>query len=170
MTDFLTLLEWLHESYIGSQIRENDILFPWIESFHIMSVAIVFGSVALVDFRLSGWMLLEKTFSQVADQMLKFTWGAFVLAVITGALLFTSNAKGYPENIFFDFKMGLILLAGINMLAFHTWVGKSHRLWQEEKDIPLSAKRIGWASLSIWILVIFCGRWIGFTIEPTLAG
>jgi branched-subunit amino acid transport protein len=169
MTDLQVFFSLIHHSYIGTLIRENDVLFPWIESFHIMSVAVVFGSIALVDFRLSGLILHEMNFPQVADKYLKYTWTAFVLAFITGSLLFTSNASGYSANIYFIFKMFLIILAGINMLIFHAFVGKTHSQWIKDQDIPISGKRIGLISLAIWILIIFCGRWIGFTIEPVLA-
>jgi uncharacterized membrane-anchored protein len=93
--------------------------------------------------------------------MLPFTWVAFLLAAITGSLLFVSNATGYYESTPFRLKLCAMLVAGINMAIFHVTAYRKIGDWGEQLPPPTAARIAGFTSLSIWVLVIFLGRWIG---------
>ena len=82
------LLRWLYESAPGVAIRENDSLFPWIESFHVLAITLVVGSIAIVDLRLIGMSSLDRALTRLTKEVLPVTWIAFCGAVITGLLLF----------------------------------------------------------------------------------
>ena len=77
---------------------------------------------------------------------------------------FTSNASGYAANPFFVWKMVLIVLAGVNMGIFHFFTWKSVHNWDVDCAVPLAGKIAGALSLVFWIVVVTCGRWIGFTL------
>ena len=95
--------------------------------------------------------------------VLPLTWGAFGMAVITGALLFSSNATTYAHNFFFQGKLVLLALAGLNMAVFHfIGIGDVGR-WGATTQTPLAAKAAGAVSLLVWVAVVAFGRWIGFT-------
>jgi hypothetical protein len=89
---------------------------------------------------------------------------AFVAAVITGGALFTSNAVAYGMNAPFLAKMGVIFLAGLNMTFFHLTARRTITEWHESLPPPRGVRISGAISLSLWIVVIFLGRWIGFTL------
>ena len=88
------LLQALYDSSLGTAIRESSTLFPWIESLHVLMIATVVGTIVMVDLRLMGFAAHRRSARQLIVEMLPFTWVAFVVAVITGTLLFTSNATG----------------------------------------------------------------------------
>jgi hypothetical protein len=166
MTNILILL---HGSDIAQTIRENELLFPWIEAVHVMAITLVFGSIALVDLRLIGVRSLNRPISKIAKELLPITWLAFSLAALTGAMLFISNAVSYSQNLYFLTKIGLLALAGINMLCFQCIIGRDLQSWNHLQHLPYSARIAGVISILTWMGVIFCGRLIGFTLEPVLA-
>jgi uncharacterized membrane protein len=165
------LLKSLEATPIATIIAENESLFPWIESLHVFAITLVIGSIAIVDLRLMGLASLDRAVTRLARDVLPCTWAAFAAAVITGSLLFSSKAVDYAHNSFFQGKMVLLVLAGINMLIFHFFVSRDIERWATPPHpTPLPAKIAGAVSLLFWIGVVACGRWVGFTLHPILAG
>ena len=165
------LLRSLEATSIATAIRENESLFPWIESVHVLAITLVVGTIAIVDLRLIGVASRERAAGRVASEVLRCTWAAFILAAITGVLLFASNAFNYAHNSYFQAKLGFLVLAGINMATFHLFFGRDINRWGiSPHATPLRAKIAGAISLLVWIGVVAFGRWVGFTLHPTALG
>ena len=147
---------------LATAIREEGVWFPWIESVHVLALVLVVGFILIVDLRLIGVASKQRGVAQLAGNALPITWGAFAVAVITGSLLFISNAVTYWDNVFFQIKLVLILLAGVNMFAFHHLVAHDMSGWQTPDTTPALAKVAGAVSMLLWVGVVICGRWIGF--------
>jgi len=158
-------LQALYDSSIGTTIRESGLLFPWIESFHVLMATTVVGTIAIVDLRLLGYRAHRRSARKLILELLPFTWLAFVGAVTTGVLLFSSNSVGYAKNPQFIAKMAVLLLAGINMALFHLTTYRRIGSWDESLPPPASARVAGATSLVLWISIVVLGRWIGFTVE-----
>jgi hypothetical protein len=159
------ILIFIYSNPLAQTIRENELLFPWIEAIHVLAVTLVIGSIALVDLRLIGVRALNRAISNISKELLPITWTAFLAAAITGAILFTSNALSYSQNFYFTSKIILLGLAGINMMCFQFIIGKNLDSWNHYQQLPIAARIAGAISLTLWISIIFCGRWIGFTLE-----
>lgn len=157
------LLQMLYDSAVGTAIRESSTLFPWIESLHVLMITTVVGTIAIVDLRLMGFSAHRRSARQLTLDMLPFTWVAFVLAVISGSLLFVSNATGYAESTPFRLKLVMIVLAGLNMGIFHFTAYRKIADWGEQLPPPMPARIAGVTSLTLWLAVIFLGRWIGYS-------
>jgi hypothetical protein len=143
-------------------IRESDWLFPTIETVHVFALVLVVGTIMTVDLRLLGFANKERPFSQVASEMLPWTWVAFSIAALAGMLMFSSKALTYYGDIPFRLKMVCLVLAGVNMVIFH-WLGTRHlEAWDRGRP-PRAAKFAGGASLVLWTTIVAAGRWIGFT-------
>jgi hypothetical protein len=155
-------LTWLQELSFPTQIRESEWLFPTIETVHVFALVLVVGSIMTVDLRLLGFTNKERSFSEVAGEMLPWTWVAFTVAAVAGLLMFSSKALVYYGNIPFRLKMCCLLLAGINMALFH-WLGTRHLETWDRRRPPSSARLAGGASLLLWTTIVAAGRWIGFT-------
>ncbi len=89
-------------------MRESLWLFPAIESVHLLGMAALVASVAVFDLRLMGRILLARRVSELGRHLLPLTWAAFCVQVITGALLFASEAVKIYGNPAFRLKMLLI--------------------------------------------------------------
>jgi hypothetical protein len=162
LRDFISYFE---NSALADNIRENDVLFPLIESLHVVSICLVVGSIFAVDLRLLGLASTDRSVSRVTNGILPLTWTAFAVAVVSGSLLFISNATKYLGNDYFDAKILLICAAGLNMAMFHALTAKDLPRWENDTRLPLPARLAGGLSILLWIAVVACGRWIGFTME-----
>jgi hypothetical protein len=138
-------------------------LFPIVETLHVISLAMVFGSIVMVDLRLVGATSRNSAMSRLSGEVLPYTWGAFICAVVTGTLLFISKAHVYFYNLQFQLKFLCMLLAGMNMVVFHFGTYRRVLEWDDRHPPPHAARLAGALSIALWIGVIFFGRWIGFT-------
>jgi uncharacterized membrane protein len=161
------VLKSIENTDVASSIRASLFLFPMLESIHVMGLALVFGTIAIIDLRLLGLASTHRPFHRMASDTLKWTWVAFTITFVTGVLMFTTNATVYFHNPVFQAKMALLLVAGINMGIFELTTGRSVRQWDTSSSPPAAAKTAAVISLMLWIGVIFLGRWIGFTTTRT---
>jgi hypothetical protein len=160
------LIAFVEHGTLAELVRENDLLFPFIESVHVLAVCLVVGSIAVVDLRLLGFASVDRPVGRLMRSILPITVGAFGLAVAAGSLLFISHASKYLENRFFIAKITLIALAGVNMAVFHLIGARNLDQWENDALPPLFARVAGGLSLFLWVSVVACGRWIGFTMPP----
>jgi hypothetical protein len=136
-------------------------LFPIVETLHVLTLTVVFGSIVMVDLRLVGLTERGSSISRLTDETLPWTWTAWVLSAITGTLLFMSKAVTYYGNFQFRMKFVFMALAAVNMLIFH--FGAYRKVAQWDTAVPPTSARIAGAlSIGFWVAVIFFGRWIGF--------
>lgn len=161
ITDFF---QWIYDTPLGEEVRVSEWLFPAFETIHVLALVFVVGSIARMDMRLLGWIWRDRPVTEVAAQVLPWTWVSFVIAVIFGVLLFTSNAVRYADNFSFQMKMLFMVLAAVNMLFFHLGAYRSVGTWDRDPSPPFAAKLAGALSLILWVGVVAFGRWIGFTI------
>jgi hypothetical protein len=162
----IELLQFLHDSSLATFIRESPSLFPWIEALHVLAITLVVGTIAIVDLRLLGYRSHRKGARRLIKDMLPLTWGMFATAVVTGSLMFISNAPSYWMNTQFRIKLCMIILAGLNMAIFHLTAYRKIGEWDESLPPPTLARVAGAASLLLWISTVFFGRWVGFTLSP----
>jgi len=148
---------------VRGDIPEAAWLFPIVETLHIFALAVVFGSIAILDMRLLGWRSLNSPVSRLTRSTLPVTWVAWLCAAVTGSLLFISKAVIYAGNIQFQLKFVMMALAAINMVVFHYGPFRQVARWDTARKPPGAARLAGALSLSLWIAVIFFGRWMGFT-------
>ena len=166
LTDIAT---WLNETGLALAVRNTGWAFPTIEAVHVLAITTVVGMIAIMDLRLLGVPNTQRKISDIGNETLPWVWGAFGLAVITGGLMFVSQALVYVENSAFLIKMGLIALAGINMIAFEFLTARNMPEWDHGVSTPTAAKVAAFLSLGFWIGVVIAGRIIGFTLNM-LAG
>ncbi|MHA6788939.1 DUF6644 family protein [Pseudomonas bijieensis] len=160
--DIQSILQALEGTPIAAYIRESGSIFPNLESLHVIGIALVFGTIAVVDLRLLGIASHRRSALRLIRELLPFTWVAFAACVITGLLMFASNATTYAQNSVFWWKMGLLALAGLNMGIFHLGTYRRIAEWDTILPPPSQARIAGFSSLALWVGVICLGRWIGF--------
>ena len=73
MTFLFDICQFLNDSAIGTAIRESDLMFPIIESVHVLGITLLVGTVAILDLRLLGLILRREPVSQIAGQILPWT-------------------------------------------------------------------------------------------------
>jgi hypothetical protein len=163
--DITGWLKSLEDSGLANSLRSSLYFFPFLESVHVMALAVVFGTVVVVDLRVLGLASRHRSFTRMSSELLRMTWGAFAVSVLTGALMFTTNARVYAHNTAFQVKMVLLLCAGLNMAAFHLTAGKAKNVahWDMAPAAPGIGRLTAALSIVLWVGIIFTGRVIGFT-------
>jgi hypothetical protein len=158
----LEFAQWLDTSSLGMAVAQA--WFPQVECVHVIALAAVVGTIFLVDTRLIGLTSTKLSFRQISRRLLPWTWVGFVLAVITGFLMFASNAVAYYGNVAFRLKLLLMILAAVNMLYFELVTFRAVGTWEAAAKPPFAARLAGVLSMALWGGVIVTGRWIGFSL------
>jgi hypothetical protein len=158
------LMEWLQATSLAVFIHRTAWAFTTVELVHVFAISLVVGTIASVDLRLLGLASTKRPFTELARQVLPYTWAAFGLAVIAGSLLFISQATAYFASTTFRIKMAILVLAGINMLVFELITVRGVQEWDRKPVPALPARLAGGISLTCWVLVVVFGRWTGFTV------
>jgi hypothetical protein len=161
--DLTPLVEAAQNSALSEWMRTSLKAVAIINAFHVLSIVTVFGTIFLVDLRLLGYPNVQRSFTRMHDELLRWTWGAFGIAAVTGVLMFMVNAVTYHRNTAFWLKMATIVLAGINMFVFERVTARSAAKWDKGVMPPPAARLAGALSIVFWVAVIVFGRWIGFT-------
>jgi hypothetical protein len=155
----LPFFEWAEATAIGEAIRSSLWLFPVIESFHLMALALMGGAVLVVDLRLLGLAFRRQPVAELARDAWPWLAGGLVAMLASGALLFTSEAiKCYYS---YSFRTKMIFLFPAILFTFTV----RQRLATAEKESALRfwGKAVALVSLSLWTVVGAAGRWIGFS-------
>src|SRR5687768_11680898 len=151
-------------SSLGTTIAESTWMFPTLETVHVVALVTVLGMIVIVDLRLIGVASRQLAVTKLSKDTLPWVWGAFVLAAISGSLLFVSKASSYVANPYFLWKMVMMALAGFNMMYFNLITSRTVEHWDLDPSVPFAAKLAGALSLIFWLAVVFFGRAIGFTL------
>ena len=158
----LDLMHSLEHLPFALAIAESTWLFPFFETVHVLALTLVVGSVAMMDLRLLGIGSRDRSITELTRSVLPWTWAAFGIAATCGLLLFSSKAATYYVNIPFRIKIVCLLFAGVNMLVFHFVTSRNVATWDSGRT-PSAARVAGVVSLSLWVVIVATGRWIGFT-------
>ncbi len=162
MNLIVNAFQWINDLQFSDDIRSSFWMFPAFETIHVIAIVFVLGSIVRLDMRLMGLIWRNRPVTEVADEMLPWTWTAFVIAAIFGSMLWMSKPMTYFGIAFFDAKMILMLLAGINMLVFQYVTFRNVRVWDRDPIPPAAARFQGSLSMAFWLCVVICGRFIGF--------
>jgi len=158
----LAFFGWLGETPWSVGLHESQYAYSILESLHVWTMAFFFGLVVMFDLRLLGWSMRTVPVAEVVDRLVPLTIVAFVLMVITGALLFYAIPLRSFQNIFFRFKMILLVLAGLNVWLFHSRVYPRFAVRAVEGVPPKRVRLAGAVSLTLWIGIIISGRMIAY--------
>lgn len=152
--------DWLGASWLGVTSREVSWVFVAAETSHFIGLSILFGSLLVIDLRVLGFARFINM--QAAMKFIPIAMVGFAVNLISGLTFIASNPVRYGPNIAFQWKMGLVIIAGLNALWF--WFGEHKELVQlaDGEDAEFRAKVIAGLSLLIWVIVIILGRFMPF--------
>ena len=121
---------------------QNSWIFPVVQSVHLVGMAVLVGTIILLDLRILGFALPRLTVSQLATRLALSTWMGLATMFATGTLLFLANTTRYSGNPAFRVKMALLAVT----LAFHFTIHRTH------------ARLAAILSMILWTSVVIGGR------------
>jgi hypothetical protein len=132
-------------------------VYPLVNALHILAIGATVTCVLLMDLRMLGRAALVERAPLMA-LMREGIAIAFPVAVLTGLALFSIRAQQYATNPAFLAKMAMLVLAGLNLLAFRLAVTAPG----EGEDYPAVARMLAALSIALWVAILVAGRMIGF--------
>ena len=156
--EWLWLFEWFEMTGPGVIVRESVWMFPVLEAVHLLGLCLLGGAVLVVDLRILGLALARRPVSELASEMRPWLSGAIALLLVTGVLLFLSEAVKCFYNQAFWVKM--IALPAALLFTFAVRERVAARL---EFETAMTARSIALTSMALWFTVAAAGRWIGFS-------
>ena len=157
--ELLTFFEWAETSMLGSIGKTYGGVYAMGQSLHLMSLALLGGTVLLTDLRLLNVLLKDVPSEVVVENAHKWFRVALIVIISTGIFMAAAVATRMYYNPFYWAKMSALLAGIIFVFAI-----KRPLLKRPHASIkPIVLKSVAVASLIIWFSVAATGRWIGFS-------
>ena len=134
--------------------------WPAVESLHFLGLSLLLGAVGVFDLRMLG--VARGIGMGAFHRLVPWGVGGYALNVMTGFLFVTSAPDQYVYNPAFQVKLGLMAVAGLNVVFFYRFVFARVRSAPDDAHAPRAAKVAAAVSLGCWIGVITCGRLITY--------
>jgi hypothetical protein len=156
--DLQPLFLWFEATTIGTVVRQSLWLFPVIECFHLLALALLGGTVLAVDLHLLGLGLRGQPAAGLARQLQPWMAGSLAGMIATGIPMFLSEAVKCYYSPPFWYKMGFLVVAVVFTFTVRRKVGCAEPGRVHRFLVRLTAA----VSLALWFGVGFSGRWIAF--------
>ena len=153
-------LEWLQSTWVGVLVAESLWGYPLFETIHSIGMAMMIGSLGLINLRVLGYKPELPLFRM--QQLLPLAWLGFTLNAISGTLLFTSDAVYFWGKYTFRIKMILIILGGINAALLGRRVFREAAASAPAPQPTVGLKWIAFSSLVFWFGAVIAGRLIAY--------
>ena len=155
---FFDVFQSIENSGLGNAIRESNWAFAVIESVHLLALAVMGGSVLLVDMRMLGLGLTDRPVRELAQNTFRYMTLALVVLIVTGLGLFFSEAVKCFYSTPFWVKMSSLFLA-----TLFTYTIRRRVVMGAGEPARGTARTVAVLSLALWFAVAASGRWIGFS-------
>lgn len=158
----MTPMGAIEMSALGVAMRQSLWLYPIVEIVHLTGIALLVGSIAMLDLRLLG-LTRSVPVRRLAAHILPWAAASFLLIVPSGLAMFVAHAGDLIASPVFALKISLILAAGTNAAVFHAAVFRGAAEWDVHRAPPAAARLCAALSLLLWVSVIACGRLLAYT-------
>ena len=158
---FVGFLQSIQDTEFSTSLRESVYMWGIVDGIHVIGLSLFLGILLFWELRLFNVGMRNVSVSETWTRLSPLILIGFVVMVASGTLLFVSEPLRFWGSILFRIKMVAMVIAGINALFFHYTVGRRLVDW-DTRPLPTSAHVTGVVSVTLWILILFCGRLIAY--------
>lgn len=155
----LSFCQWCNSSWWGHGVRDSTWLFPFVEIFHLLGLGILGGTVLILNLRLMRLAFKSESTAELAGEVLPWMLGSLAVMIVSGFLLFSTEAVKMYGNWAFQFKMLFLLLAVIYTFTIHRKVTLAD---DGRRFGPVVRIVVAVVSLLLWSGVGLGGRALGY--------
>ena len=153
-----SLCQWFERTWVGTAINHSKWLFPAIEAVHIVALTVLLGAIVFLNLRLLGVTFRAKPVAELAGELAPWMLCSLVIILVSGILLFASEAtKAYANG---PFQVKMVFLLGA--ILFHFTIYRKVTNTSDAHANPPWGKLAATVSLILWFGVGWAGRAIGF--------
>jgi hypothetical protein len=142
--------EALEQASLIKALDTTGWIYSAVSVTHYLGIFLCVGSVALVNLRVLGVAAKNRDVGELSKQLFPWAWIAFTLAMVSGFLMFATDATDWAPSRVFHIKLALIATS----VVFSLIVQRGTPRWSEAPEIPGIAKMIALISLVLWIATI----------------
>ena len=153
--------QWLAATPFSRGIARTLWLIPVLQSIHILAIAVVLSSVAMIDLRIAG-VNKSPTMTRTAHRFLPWLWIGLLVLAVTGILLIIGEPKRSLPNPAFQSKMLMLALAVLIALVFQASVQPNRTFWTRNSNGRRSTSLLAVFVFLLWCAIVVAGRWIAY--------
>jgi len=161
---FRPFAEWIASTQLSHALQEQSAwLVPTSQSIHIISVGVLLTSALLISLRILRVTNTGRSVSQLTQTLVPWMWGALGVLLLTGTLqTITEPVRQFVTPVFWA-KMVMIVAVMAMTAVFTSKVRKNAAAWDAPGSGPSGARRFAIVSAVLWVAIVVCGRFIGYT-------
>jgi hypothetical protein len=156
------LAQWLASTQISHGIQRAIWLIALLQAIHILAIAMVLSSVAMVELRILG-ITRSQTMTDTARRFMPWIWAGLVVLALTGIVLIIAEPRRTLDNNFaFDIKMLMLATAIAVTLGFQASLSRNSILWENRPEKRKTLTAFAAFTLLLWCAIAVAGRWIAY--------
>ena len=158
----MAVLQWIQDLPISAAIAESDSLwwgYAWWLFVHAVGMGLTAGIGFVVCLRLLG--VGRQMPLSALGVLFRLFWIGFYLNLLSGAILFMTDATGIARVWELYAKLACLGLALAVMSRLRRFVERA----DSNAAVPVSIQRLAAACLLLWLVVIASGRLIAYAVE-----
>jgi hypothetical protein len=161
------LTDWLSGSYLNAVFSDTTHTATWLiipvsQSMHILAVAVVMMSVALINFRLLGVAGTRQSAARLIEQTTPWIWPALVLLLLTGTIQTIAEPRRELLSTMFWLKISMLLIAVGITVVYRTRLQQSSTYWEDSRKRRNTVRLLAVVSLLLWVGIVAAGRLIAY--------
>jgi hypothetical protein len=144
---WLPLFDWAGKTWLGTTVRDHVLAFPIIETFHLLALAVLLGTVLILNLRAFGLGAKTSTYATMAAELEPWMLVSLVILIASGIPMAMSEPMKCYESWSFPIKMMLMVAA----IVWHFAVQRKRQ-----------GKGIAVLSILLWTSVGLAGKGIPY--------
>lgn len=158
--------EWIETTRLSATFVETSWVVPTLQSIHILSIAVIFSTVLMIDLRVLGWTGKGQTIAQTLKRFAPWFWAALIALAVTGLGLIVAEPVRELTALSFWVKMALLALGIVIAISLLRHARGNAVLYDGGQTMSQgNVRTIGWLTLIVWIAIIFLGRFIAYDAQ-----
>ena len=154
---------WLSTTGPSVFIQEHNAwTIPAIQSIHIVGIALVMGSVLMIDLRILGWAWADQTLRQTTNRFGPWLTGSLCLLLVTGIMMVIGEPVRELVTLSFWLKMALVAVGALVAMIFQRALRVHDDRWGDTLALSPSIKALAIITFLVWVCVIVLGRLIAY--------
>jgi len=154
--------QWLGGTQISHSIQRAIWLIALLQAIHIVAIAMVLSSVAMLELRILG-VTRSQSITETAHRFMPWLWAGLVVLASTGIVLIIAEPKRtLDNNLAFDLKMLMLAAAIVVTLAFQASLSRHVALWEDHPQKRKLLSAFAAFTLLLWCAIAVAGRWIAY--------
>lgn len=155
-TQLVELALWIGTTKANALLVNSFWAIPIIQVIHIAALSVATGSILMTNLRVYNMAGSGVSFADTHRRYAPWIWYALLTLVVTGFLMIIAEPVRELVNPIFWIKMVAAVFLGFSILAYLKTVAKN------DAGVAPSGRALAIFIVVIWILMIFCGRWIAY--------